>query len=161
MSSPDNVTPEQIAKATKLRKITATMLVVFSLILLGWDIDVANNDVRDDTISELLRDLSHRYWLLPFTLMGVMGHLFWNKPGTERAMQFNKLLCACAVVGARDLVNLVFPLPTLPAANAGVAVLGFILGARWWPQLMPGVKQTDRSDVVEPAQDESQDTPLP
>ena len=69
-------------KTKSNRRTTAVLLSVFAGILLVWDIAVAHNEGKGDTISELLRDLSHRFWILPFMLMGVMGHLFWNKPGT-------------------------------------------------------------------------------
>jgi hypothetical protein len=146
MPSPENVTAAQLVKASKLRKITAVLLVVFSTILLVWDIGVAYNDVRDDTISELLRDVSHNWWSLPFILMGVMGHLFWNRPGTERHMKLGLLAGTTAAVVLRDLINLAYPLPTFPFANLCMALLGFVLGALWWPQLIPEDKQEEDSN---------------
>jgi len=133
----ENVTPEQRTKAEKLRKTTAALLGVFSTILLVWDVKVANNDVKEDTISELLRDVSHDFWVLPFALMGVMGHLFWNRPGTKREIKFNYLVGAVVVVLARDMLGLVVQLPTFTSAPVVVGVLGFMLGAAWWPQLLP------------------------
>jgi len=144
MSAPENVTATQRTKAAKLRKITAVMLVMFTVILLVWDIDVAHNDVKDDTISELLRDLSHDWLTLPFVLMGIMGHLFWNRPGEDRNLQFTKLTSVTALVVLRDLINLAHSLPTFQFANLVAALAGFICGALWWPQLVPTKEEEER-----------------
>ncbi len=133
----------QRVKAEKLRRLTAVLLVVFSLILLVWDINVAYNDVKDDTISELLRDLSYDRWVLPFALMGVMGHLIWNRPGEDKPFHFKKLLAVTALVLLRDLINLTYPLPTFQFANLILGLLGFVGGAVWWPQLIPAEKQEE------------------
>jgi hypothetical protein len=147
MPVPENTTPAQVEKAAKLRKITAILLAVFTVILLVWDIDVANNDVRDDTVSELLRDISYNWWTLPFVLMGIMGHLFWNRPGPNRGLQFWKLAIATALVAVRDLVNLAHPLSSSIYANLIVGVVGFFCGALWWPQLAPAeAREGDQAD---------------
>jgi len=68
----------------RVRRITAILLGGSALGLLVWDVYVANNDLHNDTISEIVRDLSHRFYSLPFILMVVMGHLFWNQPPEKR-----------------------------------------------------------------------------
>ena len=118
------------------------LLVVFIVVLGVWDIAVYTNDVRDDTISELIRDLSHDWWILPFTFMGVAGHFFWNHPDNEET-QAKKILAAVAVVAVRDIVNLIHPLPTFQFANLVLGLLGFVGGAAWWPQLMPSKQEEE------------------
>ena len=121
-------------KAKRLRKITAIFLIVALTIGIGWDVFVAVNDVSGDTISELTRDLSHDYWILPFALMGVMGHFFLNVK-IERPRNVRAMVIACVLVGGRDLVNYLHPLPTLFYANFVVGAVGFVAGAWWWPQI--------------------------
>jgi cytochrome bd-type quinol oxidase subunit 2 len=133
MTPETNATSGKRAKAAKLRKTTAILLAVFTVVLLVWDIDVAHNDVKNDTISELLRDISHNFWTLPFVLMGIMGHLFWNRQGKVRKLRF-----------------VVVTLPTWHYANLIVGTLGFLGGALWWPQLGPSDPSTDSPD---PSQD--------
>jgi len=147
VTTPENVTEEQKAKAAKLRKITAIALVVAAGLLLVWDIYVANNDVKGDTISELVRDLSHDYWSLPFILMGIMGHLFWNRQAETKVIHRKPLFITTGLVIARDLLNLVVPLPTFAYANLLMAALGFIGGVLWWPQLVPKDKQGSPPEI--------------
>ena len=130
--------------ANRLRKITAIMLGSAALVLLIWDIWVANNEVANDTISEILRDLSHRFYSLPFILMIVMGHLFWNQPIEARASKEVRIKTfwiyaagPSAVVILRDVVNLFVQLPTFAYANLVLAAAGFLVGAKFWPQAMP------------------------
>lgn len=136
--------PEKVENSAKLRKTTAALLVISAVGLLLWDIDVATNDVKDDTISELLRDISHRFWILPFMLMGVMGHLFWNRSGRKKTFKPGLLIGASVLVGSRDLLNWAVELPTWPYANLVLGVLGFLAGALWWPQLVPEDKQPEQ-----------------
>jgi hypothetical protein len=114
--------------------------------LLVWDVYVANNDLHNDTISELVRDLSHRFYSLPFILMIVMGHLFWNQPLSKRLPVekrlktfWTKVVAPAGVVVARDLLNLVVALPTFDYANLLMGLIGFFVGALCWPQAMPEV----------------------
>lgn len=123
------------------RKATAGLLVTFASILLVWDIYVAHNTIADDTISELLRDVSYHWWSLPFILGIVMGHLFWNQPEGDRKSVGDRakdfwwrVFPLGALMLTRDLVNLVWALPTFAYVNLIAFVGGFLVGARWWPQ---------------------------
>ena len=138
-----NVTKEEKDEARQLRQTTTILLILCSLILLAWDVKVATNEVKDDTISELLRDVSWDVWLLPFMLMGVMGHLFWNRPGVHKETKHALLIGSCLVIGLRDIVWHVASLPPLPYANLACGAVGFVLGARWWPQLRPPGQRKD------------------
>ena len=137
-------------KSAKLRKVTGALLASFALILLFWDVAVAFNDVRDDTISELLRDLSHRWYTLPYIMGVIMGHLFWNRAASEMYEQKAHLLRFFIAVGgttviflARDIVGLFFVLPSWPQANLVLVVTGFLVGAVWWPQKLPEKEQIE------------------
>jgi hypothetical protein len=128
----------------RVRRITAILLGSASLVLLVWDVYVANNDIHNDTISELVRDLSHRYYSLPFIVMIVMGHFFWNQPQEKRLpdaerlkMFWSRVAGPSAALIARDVLNLLAPLPTFPYANLALAVVGFFVGAFFWPQALP------------------------
>lgn len=133
-----------IEAEARVRKITAVLLGSAALGLLGWDIYVANNDLHNDTISEIVRDLSHRFYSLPFILMICMGHFFWNQPQSVRLPDAERLkifwtrvAAPAAVMIVRDLVNLVWTLPTFDYANLVLGVAGFFVGALFWPQAMP------------------------
>lgn len=58
------------------KKTTIGILIGVAAILIGWDIYVAVNDEKGDTISEILLWASQRP-ILPFALGVLMGHLFW------------------------------------------------------------------------------------
>ena len=128
----------------RVRRITAILLGGSALGLLVWDVYVANNDLHNDTISELVRDLSHRFYSLPFILMVVMGHLFWNQPQEKRLPDaermrvfWTKVVGPAGTLIGLDLLNLAVALPHPPYANLMLAVVGFFVGAFFWPQAMP------------------------
>lgn len=126
-----------VKRARGFRRLTVVFLSTSVLGLLIWDIYVANNDVKNDTISEVVRDVSHEFWVIPFALMAVMGHLFWNTAtSAERRarLRFKTLMALVGAVGLRDLVNLQVDLPTFFATPLVVGIVGFLLGAWLWPQ---------------------------
>jgi hypothetical protein len=59
------------------KKITGALLLIAVAVLGIWDIIVATNSTKGDTISELVLDLAVGNPLLPFATGFVMGHLFW------------------------------------------------------------------------------------
>lgn len=129
-------------KARKLRRLTSWFLGVCALFLGVWDVFVATNDVKGDTISELLRDISGQFVLLPFMLMGVMGHLFLNKAeDSSRKFRPQLLIFSCIFVGSRDLVWLVMGYPPIENLNLLAGAVGFALGGLWWPQVSPTAQQ--------------------
>ena len=123
-------------EGAKLRRAFAVLLSVAALSLGALDIYAASKDFADDTISELLRDVSHDFYLLPFALCAVMGHFFVNVRREEdrRPERFWWLVTACGFVLLRDLVNFATPLPTFHYANSVAGAIGFLLGVLWWPQ---------------------------
>jgi len=126
------------------RKITSVLLGSAALILLIWDIEVAYNATEGDTISEIVRDLSHRFYSLPFTLMVVMGHLFWNQAEGDRLplevrrkVFWMRVAVPVAILLGSDVLNHFVELPTFNYANLVLAAIGFFVGAAWWPQALP------------------------
>lgn len=61
----------------KTRNLTIWILIGVSIILIGYDIYVAVNDVKEDTISEVLLYYGRQFMIIPFGLGVIMGHLFW------------------------------------------------------------------------------------
>ena len=118
-------------QARKLRTQTATILLVCLSVWLFWDIYVATNDVQDDTISELTRDLSHYLYVVPWALGGIMGHFFWNKRDKEegRPVRFKAWLATCGIVFVASPL-----IPNLHYMNTVFFVVGFPVGAWLWPQ---------------------------
>lgn len=62
---------------------TATFWIVCAAIvlLIAWDVYVAANDVKGDTISELMLAFARKHPILPFALGVLFGHLFWPQGG--------------------------------------------------------------------------------
>jgi hypothetical protein len=123
-------------KANPIRRATAIMLAFCAISLGIWDVLVARNALENDTISEIVRDISHDFYVLPFALMAVMGHFFVNRKTAEeiKPERFWWLVGACLLVLARDCLNQVVPLPTFHYANISLGAVGFALGVLWWPQ---------------------------
>jgi hypothetical protein len=135
-------------KAKDLRRVTAVALGSSALILLVWDVIVAYNDVQGDTISELVRDLSHAWYVLPYVFGIVTGHFFWNRPASEmlpKAQHLNVFFAvvvgSSALVLLRDLVNIAHPMPAFAYANLTLVTVGFFVGAKFWPQAIPEKKE--------------------
>jgi hypothetical protein len=63
------------------RHVTVGLLAVCFVVLVAWDLYVAFNGTRGDTISELVRDAGKAAPILPFALgliVGTLaGHFFW------------------------------------------------------------------------------------
>lgn len=115
-----------------------------------WDVKVAFNDVPGDTISELIRDLGHAWYSLPYIMGVVMGHLFWNRAPAEMREPKEHLRVFFLYVGGssalmltRDVVNHFVGLPAFTYANLILVVIGFAVGATWWPQALPEEGETE------------------
>lgn len=58
------------------KRITIAVLIIVTILLIVWDVYVATNSVRGDTISEVfLWASSHP--VLPFAFGVLAGHLCW------------------------------------------------------------------------------------
>jgi len=113
-----------------LRQRTALYLSVPAALLLAWDIFVAANDVKDDTISELLRDLGTAVYTLPFLFGIVMGHLFENSD--TRPNRFKMLFPVAIAVVLLDITGYMH----YPGGNFIFFTFGVGFGAYLWPQKM-------------------------
>lgn len=60
---------------TRLWTIGILLFVTFGLI--AWDIYVATNREKRDTISVVMLDTARKHPAIPFLLGVIMGHLFW------------------------------------------------------------------------------------
>lgn len=58
---------------------TILILVATAVILIAWDIVVATNSVKGDTISEILLNFARHHPVVPFLFGVLMGHLFWSQ----------------------------------------------------------------------------------
>lgn len=129
------------------RTITIVLLSACALILLVWDVNVAFNEGKNDTISEFLRDVSTNVWVLPFLLMGVMGHLFWNRrEGEDRNFRPEILLGSALFVVCIDLTRWATGLTYPHNSDVLVGLIGFVVGAAFWPQ---GPKWEPAEDKVD------------
>ena len=59
------------------RTITISILAAVTLLLIAWDIYVATNKQKGDTISEVVLGFARRHPVIPFALGVLMGHLLW------------------------------------------------------------------------------------
>jgi len=144
-------------KALGLRRITSAFLVIFFSVGALWDVYVAHNDVEGDTISEIFRDLSHAWYSIPFVFGIVVGHLFWNQPAEQRKSKeerrrifFSVVVPATVAVLLRDLANQSVEMPGFDYANLVALVVGFFVGARYWPQGMPQEEEHEVHPPTDP-----------
>ena len=63
----------------KFKKITKNVVIITIILLLIYDIYVMATPEVGDTISEFIREISHKYLAIPFTFGFLMGHWFWGK----------------------------------------------------------------------------------
>lgn len=62
---------------TKAKKITLGVMATAAIALVGWDVVVAANDQKGDTVSEILFRSSRRVPLIAAAWGILTGHLFW------------------------------------------------------------------------------------
>jgi hypothetical protein len=59
------------------RRVTISLLIAFTLILIVWDIYAAANSGDGDTISEITLGFARKHPALPFAIGVICGHLLW------------------------------------------------------------------------------------
>jgi len=64
---------------TKAKKITVAVMVVSTTALIGWDVVVASNKERGDTISEILLHAARHVPIVAVAWGVLTGHLFWSQ----------------------------------------------------------------------------------
>ena len=108
--------PSKVVKATKY-----TMFIILALIV-GYDVVVAYNPWRGDTISEVTLGAALRSLTIPAAWGIITGHLFW--PGTKRPAVWTVLTFFAAVLA------IVIPLDILVWRGRRWGWLTFLHG---WP----------------------------
>lgn len=58
---------------------TIWVLIVFTAILLAWDIYAFNVAPADGTISKVMMNAAREHPIVPFVIGVIMGHLFWGQ----------------------------------------------------------------------------------
>jgi hypothetical protein len=115
------------------RSITTWILIAVGLILLVWDIIVAANTIRGDTISEITRDTSYRVWFIPWAIGGIAGHLFWHKDSAEKWNVPAMVISSLILVGV-NLIALNNEWTIGSWLPISVFAAGIVAGHVWWPQ---------------------------
>lgn len=130
-------------KEAPKRCVTITRIVIFAalVLMIGWDLVVASNQWRGDTISELTLWTVLRSLTVPLLLGYICGHLTW--PGKHRLQARMVLTVGGIVIGLTlsfDVLTwckittwdwLMFvrawpPITFLP---------GYVFGHLFWPQV--------------------------
>lgn len=63
--------------------VTKVLMLSIAIVLIGWDIYVAANDIPGDTISELTLSWAFMHPVIPFAVGVLCGHLFWPQGGSS------------------------------------------------------------------------------
>ena len=66
------------------KKVTAGVMVASAVVLIAWDVVVATNKKKGDTISEMLLASAKDTPLIGVAWGILTGHLFWPQPKPER-----------------------------------------------------------------------------
>lgn len=67
----------------KTRKVTISILLTITALLIGWDIYVALTPESGDTISEVVLGYAKQYTVVPFAFGVLCGHFFWAQKVKE------------------------------------------------------------------------------
>lgn len=111
------------------KRVTVGLLIAVIAALIGWDIYVASNGVRGDTISEITLAFSRKVITLPLALGVVVGHLLWPTTKPRPGWMSASILVAVGVIGiVVDVVGHSQVMPALPFA------IGALIGHFGWGQ---------------------------
>ena len=111
------------------KRVTVGLLIAVTAGLIGWDIYVAANEPRGDTISEIILATSRIYSSLPVALGVVVGHLLWPSPRPAKPWTTVSILSAvAAIVIMLDVVGHPSVMPAIPFA------IGALIGHFGWGQ---------------------------
>jgi len=99
---------------------------------LGWDVFVATNKTKGDTISEITLAVSYLTLLIPAAWGIIMGHLFW--PMKNIAYKWERIYVmwgwGAVILGLSIFKVVPGTMVTVPI----VFLLHFLLGHFLWPQ---------------------------
>ena len=111
------------------RKISIGLVVICFAIMTVWDIYPALTPEQGDTISEVMRDYGHRFYILPY-LIGVLAGHFWINKEDKSTRSIKALWVTTAAILSRDILQVL----TFQGGTPITFFLGVIAGAVWWPQ---------------------------
>lgn len=126
-----------------LRTVTLVVIALCLGMLLGWDVFVANNATKFDTVSEMTMLACLRSLTLPFVLGYVAAHLTWYGRARKSA-RFVLIAGGCCFVSAL-LVDVLtwtgvlqwWGLAWLRRWPVVTFCVAFPLGHVLWPQVRP------------------------
>lgn len=114
------------------KKTTSIILIVTLAIWVIWDVFVATNAVKGDTISEITLAVSYLSLFIPSAWGIIMGHLFW--PSKTIKYKWPRIYALWAW-GAALLVLSIFKVFPGTMATVPIAFLvNFVIGHFLWPQ---------------------------
>jgi hypothetical protein len=117
---------------------TTIIMVLVSAILVGWDLFVATNKVKGDTISEILQQIGQSHPFVPFAFGVLLGHFFWvGEPALVPWQQVAALLCSsfvCFLVDFLYIRGFVDALCILYHQPIIISLFGILCGRIIWPQ---------------------------
>ena len=123
----------------KTVNITRFIIAIVTLGLIGFDIFVAIEPTKGDTISEVIGSLGSSLPIIPF-IWGVLGgHFFLRRswytyPKILKRWRFHFLGVIGIVIGASSFFDM-FPVPLL------WLILGIAVGNVFWPQFSENFKK--------------------
>ncbi len=62
----------------KTQKLTAIVIFIVIIAILGYDVFAFNSAGTEGTVSFVIYDWSHKYPVFTFAMGFIMGHLFWQ-----------------------------------------------------------------------------------
>jgi hypothetical protein len=125
------------------RKISIGFLVIGLGLMTLWDVYPALTPELGDTISEVVRDGSWSFYVLPYACGILMGHFFVNKKDRS-SRNIPALWVSAGMIAARDALQIA----SFPGGNSLALLLGIAAGAIWWPQA-PAKEKADASNLQE------------
>lgn len=109
---------------------TVVIVLVSTVGLIVYDIIPAISRPLGDTISEVLRDWSYRYWVIPLAFGVLNGH--WFGPAVQPVQHGFWFLIGFGIL---SLIMGYFNIGHFDPSNWWILVfLGFIMGATFWAQ---------------------------
>jgi len=119
----------------ELKTVTACLIILATIGLIGWDVYVAWNDLKGDTISEITMGWAMHKPFIPFITGIIIGHLL--VPGTIKSWKeklIKQLIMWPIVVGVFIWDLMTPPIPFLMAHPWVMFLAGAPLGIFLWKQ---------------------------
>lgn len=117
------------------KTITISVMLLGIIAWIGWDIYVATNSIRGDTISEITLGVSYSWSIIPFMGGVLVGHLWW--PSTVRFHKTTRLIILLSTCLGVFIVDRIFVKEFIPAVPL---FFGIFAGHYFWPQVKKETK---------------------